>query len=95
MRDVDGAVAATCNGVYRCVVGTSQGGPEDGFVGAFVEPIGAERVDEDVGGCSSPEPDVGKVARRVRGRLGRSIVLAGDDYVGSSNGATVKERFRG
>lgn len=62
MPDVDVAVAGSCHGVLGCIVGTLEGGPEDGFVGALVEAVGAERVDEDVGGCSGPAPDVGEVA---------------------------------
>ena len=95
LRVVDAAIAARRYCVHSLVVGIAKGGPEDGFVGAFVEPIGADRVDEDVGGCSGPAPDVGKVACRIRSRLGRTIVLAGGNYIGGRNGAIVKKKFRG
>lgn len=103
MRAVDGAIAdwwvcslggAGFHAVLRCVVGAVEAGPEDGGVGALVEAIGADGIDEDVGGCSGPAPEIGEIACGVCSRCGGTIVLAGDDYIGGSDRAIVRERFR-
>lgn len=46
----------------RCVVGAVQAGPEDGSDGALVVAVGADGVDEDVGGGSGSAPEIGEVA---------------------------------
>lgn len=70
----------------RGVVGAVEAGPEDGGVGPFVVAVGADGVDEDIGGCAGAAPHVGEIARWVCGRLGRAIILTGNDYIASSDG---------
>ncbi len=71
MRFVDGRVAggwvyprlsAGGHGGLRCAVGAVEAGPEDATVSAFVVAVGADGVNEDVGGGSGSAPEVGEVA---------------------------------
>ena len=43
-------------------MGAIEAGPEDGLIGAFVETVVANWVDEDIGGSASTAPEVGEVA---------------------------------
>ena len=65
-------------GVLGRVDGAVQTGREDGLVGAFVESVVADWVDEDVRICVGQAPQVLEVARRYIGRLGRFV---GNRYV--------------
>ena len=65
-------------GVVGGVDGAFKAGLEDGLVGAFVETVVADWVDEDVGVCAGEAPKEFEVARCYIGRLGRYI---GDRYV--------------
>ena len=60
-------------GVNGGVDGAGEAGREDGVIGAFVETVVAQWVDEDVGVCAGETPEVVEVSRFLIGRLGRYI----------------------